>query len=249
MKTTIIIPARYASVRFPGKPLALLRGKPMIQWVAERAKQALPDAQVAVATDDERIVLAAQAAGIHTVMTKAEHPSGSDRIQEAAHKLGLSPEDLIVNVQGDEPLVKAQWLRALIEPFLRDSSLRMSTLAHALSEEELHSPNAVKVLVNQQSSAIYFSRFPVPYSRVSVSELGIEGPVLKHMGFYAYRRSFLDLFCQTAPSFCERGESLEQLRALEMGERIYVARVEGKSLGVDTPDDLAKIEANWPSLI
>lgn len=248
MKTVILIPARYASVRFPGKPLALLHGKPMILWVAERSAAALPTARVVVATDDERIREVVSSAGCEVVMTKSGHPSGSDRIQEAATNLGLNSEDLVVNVQGDEPLVKAEWLRALIQPFSGDSNLQMSTLAHRLSAEELSSPNAVKVLVNCRSEAIYFSRYSIPFSRLPMTELGLDGSVLKHMGFYAYRKSFLDRFCETPPSFSERGECLEQLRALEMGERIYVARVAGKSLGVDTPEDLVKIQAEWPGV-
>lgn len=244
MKIAIVIPARFASTRFPGKPLALIHGKPMIVRVAEKSKQAWPDAQVVVATDDERIREAVISAGYKVAMTKPEHPSGSDRIHEAASQLGLGPDDLIVNVQGDEPQVRRDWIEALIRPFQRDSTLRMATLAHDLSAEDVTSLNAVKVLVNSKSCAIYFSRFAAPYSRQSFAEMG-SGPVLKHMGFYAYRKSFLEEFCGTVPSYSERAESLEQLRALEMGERIFVTRVEGRSLGVDTPDDLVKLNEIW----
>lgn len=244
MKVAILIPARYGSTRFPGKPLALIHGKPMIQWVAEKSKAAWPEAQVAVATDDERIERVMKAAGVQVIMTRADHPSGSDRIHEAAGQMGLSANDLIVNVQGDEPQVRREWIEALIRPFKLDPLLRMATLAHELSVEDAESLNSVKVLVNQKAVAMYFTRFAAPYSRMTMSELGT-GPVLKHMGFYAYRKSFLDEFCQTAPSYCEQAESLEQLRALEMGERIFVSRVEGRSLGVDTPEDLAKLNKIW----
>lgn len=244
MKIAIVIPARYASTRFPGKPLAPVAGKPMIQRVAEKSRAAWPDARVVVATDDERIREAVARAGFEAVMTRPDHPSGSDRIHETANVLGLGADDLIVNVQGDEPQVRREWIEALIQPFQRDASLRMSTIAHDLGAEDLESLNAVKVIVNSKSCAVYFTRFPAPFSRQSFAEMGT-GPVLKHMGFYAYRKGFLDEFCGTVPSYCERAESLEQLRALELGERIFVTRVEGRSLGVDTPDDLVKLNEIW----
>ncbi|MBX3018629.1 MAG: 3-deoxy-manno-octulosonate cytidylyltransferase [Bdellovibrionaceae bacterium] len=244
MKIAIVIPARFASTRFPGKPLALVQGKPMIVRVAEKSRAAWPEAQVVVATDDERIRQAVEAAGFQVAMTRTDHPSGSDRIHEAATQLGLGADDLVVNVQGDEPQVRREWIEALIRPFQRDASLRMSTIAHDLGAEDLESPNAVKAIVNSKSHAIYFTRYAAPYSRQSFAEMGA-GPVLKHMGFYAYRKGFLDEFCGTVPSYCERAESLEQLRALEMGERIFVTRVEGRSLGVDTPDDLVKLNEIW----
>lgn len=244
MKIAIVIPARYASTRFPGKPLADIHGQPMILRVAEKSRSACPEARVVVATDDERIRAAVEKGGFQVVMTNPDHPSGSDRVQEAAAQLGLAPDDLIVNVQGDEPQVRRDWIEALIQPFQRDASLAMATLAHDLDVEDLGSMNAVKVIVNAKSCALYFTRFAAPYSRQGLADLG-PGPVFKHMGFYAYRKRFLDAFCATVPSYCERAESLEQLRALDMGERIFVSRVEGRSLGVDTPDDLAKLNQIW----
>lgn len=243
-QATILIPARYGSTRFPGKPLVDLHGKPVILWVAEKAKQAAPQAEVVVATDDQRIFDVVKKAGIRVVMTRADHPSGSDRLQEAATILELAADDLIVNVQGDEPQVRSAWIRALIQPFLKDRHLQMATLAHPLSPEEVGNPNAVKVLVDQNSHAIYFTRFAAPFSRQTFEQLG-QGPVLKHMGFYSYRKSFLDRFCQTPPGYFEQGESLEQLRALQMGEKIFVTQVEGRSQGVDTPEDLEKLKAIW----
>lgn len=244
MKVAIVIPARHASTRFPGKPLAMIHGKTMIERVALRSQAAWPEAEVLVATDDDRIFQAVRAAGLNAVMTRADHPSGSDRIQEAAAKSGLGPDDLVVNVQGDEPQVRREWIEALIQPFLRDPTLMMSTLGHDLGVEDIDSLNAVKVIVNSKSCAISFSRFPAPYSRQTFAEMGA-GPVLKHMGFYAYRKKFLDRFCQAVPSYCERAESLEQLRAIEMGERIFVTCVDGRSLGVDTPEDLKKLNEIW----
>lgn len=247
LNVAILIPARFESVRFPGKPLAMIKGKPMVQWVAERSRLAWPSARLAVATDDERIQAVVMKAGFEVVMTRKDHPTGSDRINEAAQKLDLSEETLIVNVQGDEPLVRADWIRALITPFESDPRLRMSTIAHKLTEDDLHSMNAVKVLVNRHGNAMYFTRYSAPYSRVNAKEMGLSGSAMKHMGFYAYKKSFLAEFCQSPPSFCEQAESLEQLRALELGERIFVTQVKGRSQGVDTPDDLAKMEALWNS--
>lgn len=244
MKVAIVIPARYASTRFPGKPLALIQGKPMIQWVAEKSVAAWPQAQVVVATDDERILKVVKSVGLQAVMTRSDHPSGSDRILEAAEQIGLGPDDLVVNVQGDEPQVRREWIEALIQPFLKNPSLRMATLAHYLGFEDIESKNSVKVIVNKRSMAVSFSRFAAPYSRQTWQQMG-PGPVYKHMGFYAYRKSFLDQFCGSPPSYCEQAESLEQWRALEMGEPIFVTRVEGRSLGVDTPGDLAKLIEIW----
>lgn len=246
MKTAVIIPARYASTRFPAKSLALLKGRPMILWVAEKAKQAFGDSGIlAVATDDKRIAEVVEKAGYQAVMTAESHPTGSDRIREAASKLGLSDEDLILNVQGDEPETRPEWLGQLRAAFENQPDLNMATLAHTLDAEDLESLNAVKLLVDARGRALYFSRFPIPFSRLKPADLGLNGPVLKHMGFYAYRKSFLDRFCEAPPSYLEKAESLEQLRALEMGERIQVCVVKGKSRGVDTPEDLAKIEASW----
>lgn len=231
-----VIPARFASTRFPGKPMALIQGKPMIQWVVEGTLKAKSLAAVLVATDDEKIARAAKDAGAEAVMTDSDLPSGTDRICAA---IKGREADIVVNIQGDEPLIRAEMLEELIAPMLEAQAPEMSTLACDLSEDELQNPNVVKALRDMNGNAIYFSRFPVPYSR---------GPAngnfacLKHIGLYAYKRDFLEKFCVTPPSALELGESLEQLRALELGAKIRVVPTRHRSLGVDTPEDLAKIE-------
>jgi 3-deoxy-manno-octulosonate cytidylyltransferase (CMP-KDO synthetase) len=237
-----VIPARYASTRFPGKPLALLNGKPMIEWVVKNAAKSKTLSQVVVATDDDRIVKAVEAAGFRAVMTDSDLPSGSDRIEAALLTLekeaSLGAGAIIVNIQGDEPLIQARMIDDLVAPLVADSGIEMSTLAHEISDEDLHNMNAVKVVCNDLGDALYFSRFPIPYSR----EKSPAGACLKHVGLYAYQRHFLKKFCATPPHALERAESLEQLRALAMGARIRVVKTEDRSWGVDTPGDLAKIE-------
>lgn len=249
MKTVAVIPARYGSTRFPGKPLAKICGKEMILWVAERTAKARGLSDVIVATDDERVAAVVKAAGFAVAMTHGNHLSGTDRVYEAIEKLPLKDDDVVINVQGDEPLVEGEWLNQLLQPFY-DPQAEMSTLAHEISAEEIASPHAVKVLVNQKSEAIYFSRFAIPFSRMAASDFAGEKPgaqkswkgLYKHMGFYAYRKEFLRVYCQTAPSFIEHAEALEQLRALDLGAKIHIELVSGRSWGVDTPEDLARIE-------
>lgn len=243
MKPVIgVIPARYASTRFPGKPLAPLRGEPMIVWVARGAAQSKLLSQVVVATDDDRIRKAVENAGFRAVMTASELPSGSDRIEAALLELEsaapLGEGCIVVNIQGDEPLIKPRMIDDLVQPLLADPGLEMSTLAHEISDEDLANRNAVKVVFNDKGDALYFSRFPIPYSR----EKEPVGACLKHIGLYAYQRHFLKKFCATPPHALERAESLEQLRALALGARIRVVKTEDRSWGVDTPGDLAKIE-------
>lgn len=243
MKPVIgVIPARYASTRFPGKPLAPLRGEPMIVWVARGAAQSKLLSQVVVATDDDRIRKAVEAAGFRAVMTAPQLPSGSDRIEAALLELEksgpLGEGCIVVNIQGDEPLIKPRMIDDLVQPLLADPGLEMSTLAHEISPEDLANPNAVKVVCSDKGDALYFSRFPIPYSR----EQEPAGACLKHVGLYAYQRHFLKKFCATPPHALERAESLEQLRALALGARIRVVKTEDRSWGVDTPGDLAKIE-------
>lgn len=242
MKKVAVIPARYGSTRFPGKPLAKIHGKEMILWVVERVAQAKDLSAVIVATDDERIASLVKKAGHEAVMTRPDHPSGSDRIFEAVTFLSLADEDIIINVQGDEPLVEPEWLTSLSQPLLQREDLQMSSLAHDISAEELVSTDVVKVLINQKKEAIYFSRFPVPFSRQKVTNTKVWKGVYKHMGFYAYRKAFLGRYCQTAASFFEQAESLEQLRALDMGAKIGMELISGRSWGVDSPDDIARIE-------
>ncbi len=242
MKILGCIPARYASTRFPGKPLALIAGIPMIVRVCEGARKARNLTDLAVATDDVRIFETVEKAGFRAVMTDPSCETGTDRIYDAAKKLGNGYE-IVVNIQGDEPLVRGEMIDALIEPLLKERSLEMSTLAHAASWEELGSPNTVKVITNEPGDAIYFSRFPIPYSRGAPTEASSKELVcLRHIGLYGYRREFLEKFCRTAPVALEQAEALEQLRALHLGARIRVVKVSQRSWGVDTPDDLAKIE-------
>jgi 3-deoxy-manno-octulosonate cytidylyltransferase (CMP-KDO synthetase) len=221
-----VIPARFASTRFPGKPLAKIKGKEMILWVLEGALTAKSLSEVIVVTDDARIEKVVTAAGGKAVMTDSDLPSGSDRIWAAVKSL---PVDIIVNIQGDEPLVKGELVDQLVEPLLKDAKLEMSTLAHEISKEELSSPNSVKVVLDGKSNALYFSRLAMPGS-------------LKHIGMYAYRKDFLKMYCDTPQIEIEKAESLEQLRALYLGATIRVVKVKEKSWGVDTPEDLAKIE-------
>jgi 3-deoxy-manno-octulosonate cytidylyltransferase (CMP-KDO synthetase) len=237
MKTVIgVIPARYASTRFPGKPLAPIRGKPMIQWVPEGARQSKLLSKVIVATDDERIARAVRAIGGEVAMTASELPTGTDRINAAVRDLKA---DIVVNIQGDEPLIQAAMLDELVAPLWADASLEMSTMSNEITTEELANLNSVKVVTDQNGNALYFSRFPIPYSRASLTR---PAACAKHLGLYAYQRQFLERFCAAPPSPLEQAESLEQLRALEMGARIRVVKTRYRSLGVDTPEDLAKIE-------
>lgn len=234
-----VIPARIGSTRFPGKPLVNLKGRPLIQWTIEGAKKSKLLNDLIVATDDERIKAAAEAVGAKVVMTSSELPTGSDRIHAAIQGLAC---DVVVNIQGDEPLVTGDLIDRLAQVFVNEPTMDMATLAHPISDEELQSPNAVKVVVNCKDEALYFSRYGIPYSRISAVELGSLEGCLKHIGMYAYSRDFLKQFCEAPPALIEKAESLEQLRALYLGAKIKVIRVKEASLGVDTPEDLARLE-------
>lgn len=234
-----VIPARIGSTRFPGKPLVNLKGRPLIQWTIEGAKKSKLLNDLIVATDDERIKAAAEAVGAKVVMTSSELPTGSDRIHAAIQGLAC---DVVVNIQGDEPLVTGDLIDRLAQVFVNEPTMDMATLAHPISDEELQSPNAVKVVVNCKDEALYFSRYGIPYSRISAVELGSLEGCLKHIGMYAYSRDFLKQFCEALPALIEKAESLEQLRALYLGAKIKVIRVKEASLGVDTPEDLARLE-------
>ena len=239
MKIVAVIPARHGSTRFPGKPLASLLGKPLIQWTIEGAKKSKIISDLIVATDDERIAKVAQACGVQVVMTDSELPTGSDRIHAAIQGRNC---DVVVNVQGDEPLVTGQLIDSLAHAFIDDSNLDMATLAHPIGDEELQSVNSVKVVLNHKDEALYFSRYAIPYSRVSAGEMGHHEGCLKHIGMYAYTKNFLKTFCETPAPIIEKAESLEQLRALYLGAKIKVIRVKEASLGVDTPEDLQRLE-------
>ncbi len=241
MKAIGIIPARWASTRFPGKPLALIAGRPLLAWVIDGARTSKQLNEIAVATDDERIAQVARDCGVQALMTDANLPTGTDRIWQASAQLAaLADDDIIVNIQGDEPLIEGRLLDQLVEPFKTDAGLEMATLGRPLDLESLNSPQVAKIVLNARDEAIYFSRLPIPYTRVEPS-MPIEG-ALKHIGIYAYRRSFLRKFCAEKPAAIEVMESLEQLRALYLGARIQVVRVESESWGVDHPEDVAKIE-------
>jgi 3-deoxy-manno-octulosonate cytidylyltransferase (CMP-KDO synthetase) len=241
MKAIGIIPARYGSTRFPGKPLALINGRPLLSWVVDGAKTSKNLSEVVVATDDERIAELARQCGVRSLMTESNLPTGTDRIYQAALQIGgLAESDVIVNIQGDEPFIEGSLLDRLVEPFLLDKTLEMATLGRALDSDSLMSPNTAKIVLNHRDEAMYFSRLPIPYTRVAAAP-PFDG-ALKHIGIYAYRLSFLRRFCAEKPAQIELMESLEQLRALYLGARIKVIRVENDSWGVDTPDDVLKIE-------
>jgi len=243
VKATIVIPARYASTRFPGKPLAPLRGKPMIQWVYERRLLARLASRVLVATDDERIADAVRAFGGEFVLTRADHPTGTDRLAEVASGLTC---DLIVNVQGDEPLIEPEMIDQAISPMLDDPGLQMGTLCAPLGgPEDFLDPNVVKVVRDRNGMALYFSRAPIPWPRDHAQDL--EGAwnkclAFKHIGLYVYRREFLLRFPGMPQTPLERLESLEQLRVLEHGIGIRVAETAHAATGVDTPEDLRRVE-------
>lgn len=247
MTYTVLIPARLASSRLPNKPLADIAGLPMIIRVAQRA--ALSHAtQVVVAADDAQIVQACEQHGVRCVLTRADHPTGSDRLAEACALLGLDGQDAVVNVQGDEPLIDP----ALIDACAAQLDLRpdcvMSTAAHHLeAADQFANPNVVKVVTDAQGRALYFSRAPIPWWRDAPSPglpaLGDAAP-LRHIGIYGYRAGFLKRFPQLPPSPLEAAESLEQLRVLWHGERIAVHVTDvAPGPGVDTPEDLARVRA------
>lgn len=234
-ETVIIIPARYGSTRFPGKPLADLWGKPVIQHVWERAGRTPRCGRVIIATDDERIAAAARGFGAEVAMTRGDHPSGTDRIAEVAAGLAA---DLIVNVQGDEPLVDPAAIEAAIAPLEGDPTIPMGTLyAPVESVGDLADPNIVKVVVDRAGFALYFSRLPIPFVRDDCAEVRR----YRHLGLYVYRREFLLELAALPPTPLEQAEKLEQLRALEHGHRIRVVEIQEASPGIDTPEDLERL--------
>ncbi len=242
-----IIPARYASTRFPGKPLADINGKPMIQRVYEQVAQVIP--HVYVATDDDRIFRAVQAFGGNAVMTSPDHPSGTDRIYEAYTKIGITA-DVIVNVQGDEPFIQPEQIQSVMQCFVQHPETQIATLAKPFTErntfDELFDANAVKLVFSPVTGqALYFSRSIVPYKRgLHHTEWLHQGTTYyKHIGMYAYRADVLGQITQLAQSPLETAESLEQLRWLENGFRITVGVTHQESHGIDTPDDLKRVLA------
>ncbi len=241
MKVAAFIPARYGSSRLEGKPVADIGGRPMVEWVYERACAASLVDSVTVATDDRRIFDAVTAFGGSVVMTSGAHTSGTDRIAEAARTVDAG---IVVNIQGDEPLIEPDMIDAAIEPLLSDGSIELGTLKSRITEEdEYRSPHAVKVVTDSDGFALYFSRSPIPYSVGGFKGLDKKAAVYKHIGLYVYRKEFLLRFAGMAPAGYELAERLEQLRALENGVRIKVVETEFNPLSVDTPEDLERVRA------
>ena len=237
MKVLCVIPARYASTRLPGKPLALIAGKPMIQHVYERACHAVMPQEVVVATDSKIVADAVKEFGGKVMMTSPDHPSGTDRLAEVA--LSYPDIDVIVNVQGDEPMIPPDVIDRLAQAFADDQDLKMATLKTLMSEDEYNNPNAVKVVTDQNGYALYFSRSLLPYPRNRKADF----KVYKHVGIYAYRRSFLLSYAAYEPTPLEQIEGLEQLRVLENGQRIKVLESKFQGIGIDTQEDLDAINA------
>ena len=241
MKFMAIIPARYASTRFPGKPLAVLGGKTVIQRVYEQVSSLLDE--VYVAADDERIFECVESFGGRAVMTRADHKSGTDRIEEAAEKIG-SDADVIINVQGDEPFIQASQITTLMQLFDAPET-QIGTLGKPFdSIEAVENPNSPKIVTDNRGFALYFSRSVIPYIRgIEPADWFGQYPFLKHLGVYAYRREVLKEVTQLPQSSLEKAESLEQLRWLQNGYRIRVGLTDIETVGIDTPEDLARAEA------
>jgi 3-deoxy-manno-octulosonate cytidylyltransferase (CMP-KDO synthetase) len=243
-----IIPARLASSRLPGKSLADLGGKPMVVRVAERARESGAD-EVYVATDHRDIAQAVEREGFQAVMTRADHPTGTDRIAEAAERLGLADDAVVVNLQGDEPLIEPALIRAVAAHLSTASTAAMATACHPIRDsKEFLDPNAVKVVLDQAGFALYFSRAPIPWARdafaTAPKSLPLGLPCYRHIGIYASRAAYLRVFPKLAVSPLERFEALEQLRALWHGHAIAVTVREDAPLpGVDTPEDLERVRA------
>jgi 3-deoxy-manno-octulosonate cytidylyltransferase (CMP-KDO synthetase) len=252
VKSVAVIPARYASVRLPGKPLLMIGGKPLIVRVAERAAAAATISRTIIATDDPRIFNAATAAGFDAAITRADHLSGTDRIAEVAHNLRA---DIVVNVQGDEPLIDPATIDRAVNALMNDASAQMATTCEAISEpSEVLNQSVVKVTIDSDGYATNFSRNPIPFPSQAVKEhgsieaaLGAEPALLfsfrKHTGLYAYRREFLLEYASWPQTESEKAASLEQLRALDRGVKIKVVEAASTSIGVDTMEDLERVRA------
>ncbi len=239
MSFTVVIPARYQSTRLPGKPLADIAGKPMVQWVYEQAMQAGAE-RVIIATDDARVEQAALAFGGTVCMTSPDHQSGTERLAEVVKLMGIEDDHIIVNVQGDEPLIPPSIIRQVADN-LAASQAPMATLAVEIShEDEVFNPNAVKVVTDKDGYALYFSRATIPWDRDNFAkDKTVVQPLMRHIGIYAYRAGFINTYIQWPASQLEKIECLEQLRVLWYGEKIHVAvALEAPPAGVDTPEDL-----------
>lgn len=252
MDFRVVIPARYASSRLPGKPLADIHGKAMVLHVVERALQSGAQS-VVVATDDARVQQAVSAAGHQALMTSPEHASGTERLVEVVNTLGWPDETLIVNVQGDEPLLDPQCIRDTAQQLATHADAVIATLAHPITvRADFLNPNVVKVVCDAQGYALYFSRAPIPWPRdafAAEQPVPSDTPMLRHIGLYAYRAGFLKTYAQLAPSPLERCEMLEQLRVLWHGYRISLGITpQATAPGVDTPEDLARVQALFAGL-
>lgn len=243
-----VIPARFASTRLPGKPLADICGKPMVVRVAE-AIGSTGASRICVATDHPDVYDAVERAGIEVLMTRADHPTGTDRLAEVVSKLNLADDTILVNAQGDEPLINPAIVRGVAERLASDARAACATAAHAIaSAEEFFNPNVVKVVVDANGLARYFSRAPIPWAReefaTNRAELPKGFPARRHIGIYAYRAGFLKRYADLAPATTEQFEALEQLRILHHGESIAVLDWHGAlAPGVDTPGDLERVRA------
>ena len=245
MDFTILIPARLASTRLPDKPLADIAGKPMVVRVAERVRAA-GATRIVVATDAQAVIDACTTHGVQALMTRSDHASGSDRLAEACERLGLEGDALVVNVQGDEPLIDPALVRQCAQLLAERTDCAVATAAHAMdSIHDFLNPNVVKVVLDAQGCALYFSRAPIPCWRDGNGTLPAPAP-LRHMGLYAYRAGFLRRFPALPPAPLEQLEALEQLRVLWHGERVAVhVSAHAPGPGIDTPEDLARVRANW----
>lgn len=252
MKTLVAIPARYKSTRFPGKILAQIQGRPMIEWVVRGVQKSSFAKDIVVMTDDRRIFdVVEKISGASAVMTSENCQTGTDRIFEGLsvlEKQGRSFE-FVINVQGDEPLINHNHLDPIFKKIKLEKNLQMLTLATRITRSEIHNPNSVKVILDQNNKAIYFSRFPIPFSREKEDLIGFDHngllndkSILKHIGLYGYSTAFLRTFCTAKMSLLEKSESLEQLRALSLGAPIHVLETEQITIGIDTPEDLNTIE-------
>ena len=244
---SIIVPARLASTRFPNKLLHEVRGRPIILWTAERIREVAPEFPLYFAVDDPALARCVESAGYNAVMTRPDHPSGTDRLAEANEQVGA---EAVINVQGDEPLVSGEQIRALAEGLRGDAAI--STLAIPFSKaQDFANPNQVKVVRDRAGYALYFSRSSIPFAR---EEKGIVDTAwlashacYRHLGLYAYKADFLKAFSTLEPGFLEGVEKLEQLRAMEHGYRIHVGITDQPTVGIDTPEDIAEFEARLPA--
>ncbi len=237
-----VIPSRWGATRFPGKSLALIGGKPLLAWVVERARQAQCLDELLVATDDERIAAAARSFGATAVMTRSDHPSGTDRIAEAVARL---PADIVINIQGDEPLIDPALIDRVADVLAGPAEWDMATAASPLdSAEELRNPDVVKVVRGLDGRALYFSRSVIPFVRGAGADAApVPGSHFRHVGLYGYQRPFLERLVKEPPCALEELEKLEQLRALAMGGRMVVLDGNATGIGVDSPSDVPKAEA------